>query len=94
MDFHGRDDVLNRVKANATLLQMLQETQQLAMSLAQQVDAIRGTHLAAGLQQQIGAAGSMMAQMPGNVEDVELEGGEPSITRNARARVADSTAPR
>ncbi len=94
MDFHGRDDVLNRVKQNATLLQMLQETQQMAMSLAQQVDAMRGTNLAAGLQQQIGAAGSVLAQMPGAVEDVELEGGEPSITRNARARVADSTAPR
>ena len=103
MDFDGKDDVIRRIQANGTLLQMLQQTQALAIQLAQQLDQMRGTQLAANMQQQFAA---LMGQaMPGSALPGQqtassmkalggVTGGESGVTRRARTRAADATAPR
>ena len=94
MDFKGKDKVVRQVQQNMTMQEMLQQTQQLAVQLAQQVDGLRGTNLAGQLQAQIAGAGMQAA--PGTVAPPPDLGdtGESSVTRNARERVAESTAPR
>jgi len=103
MDFDGKDDVIRRIQANGTLLQMLQQTQALAIQLAQQLDQMRGTQLAANMQQQFAA---LMGQaMPGSALPGQqaassmkalggVTGGESGVTRRARTRAANATAPR
>ena len=96
MDFKGRDKVIGQVRNFQTLTDMLQQTQALALQFAQQLDAEHGTVLAQQLQAQIMGAGSdAMAPGAGSVAPVDLaSGGESSVTRKARERVAESTAPR
>lgn len=95
MDFRGRDKVIRQVSQNQTLQDMLQQTQQLALGLAQQVDGLRGTNLAPQLAAQIQAAGMQLPAGTGSVAPVDLDiSGESSVTKNARQRVAESTAPR
>jgi len=103
MDFDGKDDVIRRIQANGTLLQMLQQTQALAIQLAQQLDQMKGTQLAANMQQQFAA---LMGQaMPGSALPGQqtassmkalggVTGGESGVTRRARTRAANATAPR
>jgi len=103
MDFDGKDDVIRRIQANGTLLQMLQQTQALVIQLAQQLDQMRGTQLAANMQQQFAA---LMGQaMPGSALPGQqtassmkalggVTGGESGVTRRARTRAANATAPR
>ncbi len=90
MDFDRKDQVMQMVANNANMLQQM-------MMLAQMVDASTGgTEIMDGLQNQFGI------QMP-RVENAEvsnpsrvatgIDGGESSVTKNARARVADSTSP-
>ena len=96
MDFKGRDKVIGQVRNFQTLTDMLQQTQALALQFAQQLDAEHGTQLAPQLQAQImGAGAEAMAPGAGSVAPVDLaSGGESSVTRKARERVAESTAPR
>ena len=98
MDFQGRDKVIEQVKRNQTLQQMLIETQQLAMRLAKQVDMAEGSNLSAKLQQQFGQAAGMMGMQAqaGSVAPVEISTGtgESRVTRSARERAAEAAAPR
>ena len=102
MDFDHKDFVEQRIQQNGTLLQMLQQTQQLAIQLAQQLDAEHGTALAQDMMMNMGV-GPMMPGSPaaGAADAARLEGlgaepkaKESSVTANARTRVAESTAPR
>ena len=100
MDFDSKDFVIQKVQQNGTLLQMLQQTQALAMQLAQTLDMEHGTQLAPQLAQQIGMAGQVMAGggagVPANVDMEGLGEANPesSVTRKAREQTAQMTAPR
>lgn len=94
MDFDRKQFVVDKVQQNGTLLQMLMQTQQLAVQLAQTLDQEHGTNLA----EQMAAQFQMLGQpgMQGGVQpppDLEGIGGESPVTRKARARVAESTNP-
>ena len=79
--------------------QMVQMQQQMIM-LAKMVDQARGSNLAEQLMAQF-SGGAPVAPIDGgmpakNVEETEALGGEeaePSNTKKARQRVADSTSP-
>lgn len=101
MDFDHKDFVLQKIQQNGTLYQMLMQTQQLALQLATTMDGMTGQQLAPQLAQQFqltarampGSAepGAQAAQaLPGLGAE---KGGESSVTKNARTRVAQSTAP-
>ena len=97
MDFDRKDFVIEKIQKNGTLLDMLIQTQQFAMALAQMVDAEHGTQLAATFAQRI-EAGNM--QLPDGTQAMDAGAllqsvpQESSITRNARARVAQGATPR
>lgn len=102
MDFDRKDFVMQKVERNGALLQRLMMMQQIAIQLAQQLDAREGTQLAPQMAAQFGMA---PAAMPGDPEpgqqaaqSLPALGGEgkqeSGITRNARQRVAESTTPR
>ena len=102
MDFDRKDFVMQKIQQNGTLFQMLQQTQAVAIQLAQVLDQEHGTQLAAQMAAQFG----MSAQaLPGSAapgaqaaQGLPALGGdnsqESSITKNARTRAAQATAPR
>jgi len=104
MDFDRKDEVMQRIQANGTLFQTLQQMQAVAIQLAQVLDAEHGTQLAASMMQQFGlAAGQGMpttTALPGAkaAEGLAALGGEDKqesgITKNARTRVAQGATPR
>ncbi|MBQ9662216.1 MAG: hypothetical protein IJV40_03575 [Oscillospiraceae bacterium] len=102
MDFDRKDFVMQKIQVNGTLMQMLVQTQQIALQLAQTLDAEHGTALAQNMAAQFGMEAQAMPGQPmpaGGVSQLEALGGEgegleSSITKNARQRVAQSTAPR
>ena len=102
MDFDRKDFVMQKIQQNGTLLQMLQQTQQIALQMAQALDMANGTQMAPQLMQQFGMAAQAMqangmteAPDAGNLEALGADNvGESSITKNARERAAASTAPR
>ena len=95
-------DLMQKIQMNGTLMQMLVQTQQVALQLAQTLDAEHGTQLAQQMAGQFGMAGQQMSGQPmaaSGVSQLEALGGdntgkESGITRNARQRVAESSAPR
>lgn len=102
MDFDRKDFVMQKIQQNGTLLEMLQQTQAIALQLAQTLDAEHGTQLAAQMAAQFGMAdqatpgsaipGAQAAQgLPALGGSMGLESG---VTRKARARQAQATAPR
>ena len=93
MDFDHKDDVMRKIEKNGTLLQMLQQTQALAIQLAATLDAEHGTNLAAQMQQQLAVLTGQAVQgaQAGEIPQLNTEDEESSITKNARQRVAQST---
>lgn len=97
MDFDGKEDLVEKIRANGTLYTQLQATQAMVLRLAQILDTLQGGHEnVAAAQQMIG--GQTAAPLPaGDVggESPGLHvGEEASTTAKARARVAESTAVR
>lgn len=95
MDFDKRDDVIERVEQNGTLAQQVQQLQMQIKQLSLIVDKQNGTNFTAVAGgQPIESAnkpnttGLNKAVGTGNI------GTESSITKNARKRVAESSAPR
>lgn len=90
MDFNGKDDVVQTIQRNQTLLQMVQALQQQVVQLASIVDAQNGTDLAAGA-----AAGMMGAPQPapGEVPQANVPQ-ESGVTSRAREEAAARTTPR
>jgi len=84
MDFDGKDAIMQRISQNGGMLQQM-------MLMAQMLDANGGGgQFSEGLAMQYGMAmpsGGDPAQMPSDDK-------ESSVTKNARTRVAESTAPR
>lgn len=90
MDFSGKEDVIQTIQRNQTLLQMVQALQQQVVQLASIVDAQNGTDLAAGA-----AAGMMGAPQPapGEVPQANVPQ-ESGVTSRAREEAAARATPR
>ena len=81
MDFDGKDELIQKVQMQGGMMQQL-------MMLAQMVDSMRGgNEIQTAIAQQYGLAPS--APIPETKET-----GESSVTREARERAAEATAPR
>ena len=98
MDFDRKDFVMNRVASNGLLQQQLRATQQLAMQLAQLADPTG--QLAQQVMAQLQGGGMPMSPIIPQEETAEgsdalgdTQHEESSVTRNARARVAEATEP-
>ena len=101
MDFDHKDDVMQLVQKNQTLLQMVQTLQLQAAQMAQLLDSAFGTQLTASLGAELGAPVAEPGKAePGRLaaEGMQALGGQPTIesgvTRRARQQAADTTAPR
>jgi hypothetical protein len=100
MDFDRKEFVIQRISQNGTMFQMLQQMQQQMIALASALDQERGTNIAEQLMAQFSGGGQPMMQMgtpQAKAEKTEALGGEtgnePSNTKKARQRVAESTSP-
>ena len=93
MDFEGKDELIQKISQNGTLFQMLQQTQGVALQLAQLVDMKSGSNLTEQLAAQFQGAGmSMMpTQAPGEMPNLDGCEGESGITQRARERAAKTT---
>lgn len=95
MDFDRKDFVIARISQNGTMYQQMMMMQQQMVQMAQILDQQNGTNYAQAMAAQFGGAAPVAANpvsngfVPGGEKSAE-----PSVTRNARARVAESTAPR
>lgn len=99
MDFDRKQFIMQRIEQNGTMLQMIQMLQAQMMGMAAQIDGGEGGPTQMALEQQFGIAvpGAAMggeASAAGQQALGADEGGESHVTKNARQRVADSTAPR
>lgn len=102
MDFDRKDFVLQKIQQNGTMFQMLQQTQAIALQLAQTLDSMTGKQLAPALAQQFQQTGMALpgSAQPGQqaAQGLPALGGdnskESSVTKNARVRTAESTSPR
>jgi hypothetical protein len=102
MDFDRKEFIIQKVAQNGTMYQQMMAMQQQMVMLAQMVDQAKGTNIAAQLMAQFGG-GVAPVNMGGNpiannVEHTEALGGkegatEPTNTKKARERVAQSTDP-
>ena len=96
MDFDKRDAVIQKVQQNGTLLQMLQQTQQLALQLANQISPDLAANMAAQFGMAAAPGGPVAMASGGDAQapapDLEALGGdggkESSVTKNARMRAA------
>lgn len=94
MDFDKKNTVMQKVAMNGTMYQQILMMQQQMMGLAQIADGQAGTDMAGQIAQ--GVLGKPEAK--NNAHAAKALGGEekkaePSITKNARERVANSTSP-
>ena len=99
MDFDRKQFVIEKVQTNQTLLQMLQQSQQRCMQLAQMVDMLsKKTNLAGalaaegGMQLPAGGAGPVQVSEEG-AQALGAESAEAENVKKAKQRVAESTDP-
>ena len=100
MDFDRKEFIMQKISQNGGMYQQMMMMQQQMLQLGAMVDQARGTNeITQGLANQFGI---QMPQMSGgasaNAKKSEALGGEsgvgePSITKKARQRVAESTSP-
>ena len=97
MDFNHKQFVINRVNKNQTMFAQLQQAKMEILQLTQIVETITGKPLTASLGGQMeGNAMTPAGPLVMNKEGARAlgeEAAEPATTREARKRVAESTAP-
>jgi len=97
MDFDRKQFVISKIKTNQTLLAQLQQAQMQIMQLTQIVDRLTGQNLSATFGAQMGLPNTAPAgqvDMNGDgARALGAEATEPATTKEARKRVAESTAP-
>jgi hypothetical protein len=102
MDFDRKEFIMQKIAQNGTMYQQMMQMQQQMIMLAQMVDQHRGSNIAQQLVAQFGGGQPVVPVDGGhpanNVEKTEALGGneggvEPSVTKKARQRVAESTSP-
>ena len=94
MDFDRKSSIMQKIAQNGGMYQQMLMMQQQMLQMAQMLDQVKGSNMA----QQIAAGitgGPAPAIMDGSVEPEMPEGekAEPSVTKKARQRVAESTSP-
>ena len=87
MDFTGKDEVLNKIQQNGTLYQQMLAMQEQMVKMAAIIDSQNGTNVSA----ELGFA--PVQPFPQQGAEVKETDAESSVTKNARERVAESTAP-
>ena len=87
MDFTGKDEVLNKIQQNGTLYQQMLAMQEQMVKMAAIIDSQNGTNVSAELGF---APVQPFPQQGAEVKDTDTES---SVTKKARERVAESTAP-
>lgn len=92
MDFKGKEDVITTISQNQTLLQMVQTYQQLALTMAQQLDAQTGSNASQMIAQHI-AASSGGAPMPMGGAPIDLGTGNTPTDKTVQV-AQDQAAPR
>jgi hypothetical protein len=99
MDFDRKEFIMQKISQNGGMYQQMMMMQRQMMQLGAMVDQMRGSNeITQGLANQFGM---QMPQIsggtPANAEKSEALGGEsvgePTITKKARQRVAESTSP-
>ena len=95
MDFDRKDFIMQKIAQNGGMYQQMLAMQQQMFMLAQMVDAERGSHIAGDLAAQFASGGTVGASFNNSIDTISGDGAgaEPASTKNARRRVADSTAP-
>ena len=97
MDFKGKNDVVNRIKANGTIYQRLLQYQEIALSLAQAVDPAMAETIAADIANGSNGAIGAMADASGAAlraaADVNPETNEKPHMERAREQTRASTQP-
>lgn len=97
MDFDGKDELMQKVSQNGTLLQQMAMYQQIALELASQVDPAMAEQLAQGIMS--GAAAQDARSMPSGGAQPDLNhedggaGGSMTKLNNARDRAQQSAQP-
>ena len=96
MDFDGKDELMQKVSANGTLLQQMAMYQQMALQLASQVDPALAEQIAQGIM--TGASAQQSKGMPvGKQPDLNNEdggaGGSMTKLNNARDRAQQTAQP-
>ena len=97
MEFKGKNDVMQKIQQNGTLLQMVQQLQQIALQMAlrygdpmaQQLAAMQGIQLPATQNAPGGSSANISADSLGNVQKQEH-----GTVRKARAEAQATTQPR
>ena len=93
MDFDGKDELMQKVSQNGTLMQQMAMYQQMALQLASQVDPMLAEQLAQGIM--TGAAAAQSAQGGGMLPTGDDGGMGGAMTKlgNARAQAAQAAQP-
>ena len=91
MDFDRKDFIAQRIAQNGGMYQQMMMMQQQMAMMAQRLDQLQGTNIGG----QMMSGGSQQPTSGGSVEMPQsaANGGESSVTANARKRVAESTSP-
>lgn len=91
MDFDGKEEVMQKVQQNGTLMQMMAQYQQIALQLAQQVDPMMAEQIAQTIMGGAQAAGGMPA---GRMSFSEKDpGGSAAKMDKARTRAQNVSQP-
>ena len=96
MDFDRKENIMRKIQENGTLHEQVVMLQEQMLKLAQMVDASRGTNLADGMAASLMGEGTPHPS-PAATPSPRGEGlseGESRVTKNARERTAQTTAPR
>jgi hypothetical protein len=89
MDFTKKDEVMNKIRENGTLMEMLVMYQQLALQYAQMVNPMLGQQVANMILQQ---SGQPAPQQVGGGGMIDLDGGgEHPYNERAREQARAST---
>lgn len=94
MDFDGKDGVVQTINANASMFARMNMAIGMALELAQQIDAVKGTEIAPALAMQLGVDGNSAPQPTQGGKPAKIPSQESKVTQDARARTANAAAPR
>lgn len=106
MDFEGIEEVKQKISQNSTMFMMQQKMIPLMMQMAQELDAIKGTQYAPGVQMMIAqgmgggiqpgmpAGGQMGAEPQANSLGAALNGARKSTAGEARKKAAENATPK
>ena len=96
MEFDGKDEIMQKVSRNGTLVQKLMQYMQMAFSFAQQTDPMLAQSIAQDMMTVTGSPVPVAGAAPQMVESDNIAGigkKEPAVVSNARERSGNATQP-